>query len=573
MKYQSSKSITKLNLFHLAIIGIFIFAFSIRTYGINSINFTNSEAEVLLSITEIKPTGSYSFLYGQLIKILLFFGIAGYPGFRLINAFLGSLIVLLPALYFHEIGKKPAILASIFFAFDPFAIANSIIFTGNTLTILLIGWLIETIIHKRNYLIQLIIIFLIGLGRGMGYFFCSSILFLLVVFFIDRIRLNRLHSIITEKISTKNFLTIAGVFIFTVTILSLVTKTPVSNLASDIVNFALGMSENYQIGNYPIVYPFAIISYIPMATIASFIFLIKKPKLEFNKLKLVLLWTILVFLIITFYPGHLIIDLVWVSLPLWLITGILIGNSMPAQFLTQEGNLSFFGILIVVSINLVLNIVSLVYRSVWGMDITNTLLAILLIIIFIIVLVLYRAYSASISKAISALLLVVLIFSGLIQLSISARTVGANDKPENEFLWNGYFEDQDMLKEIITKTKTSIFGTSGKLNIFIDGQSNPSILLALERDSLFFQKSDILSTNPDVIVSENRTMSLNSGAYQGQEFISISYPIWTWDPLKSFISTDFWNWFFFRNNQQYKEYNSLWINKTKLEENSIIGVN
>ena len=568
MKNQSK---TEINLFHLFIPGIFILAFVIRLYGLSNINFSNSEAEVLLSITGIKPSSSNSLLYDLILKVMLSFGIKGILGFRLINAFIGSLIVLLPILFFQEIGKKPAILASLFFAFDPFGIVNSIIFSGSTLTIFFIGLLVESIVHKRNYLIQLIIILLVGHGRGLGFFLLISFLFLMVLFFIDRDTLKRFQSIVRENTSTnKNFL-VAGLFIFIVTILSFVTKTPISNLASDIVNFVLAWSKNYQIGNFPIVYPFAIFAYIPFAIIASLIFLIKKPKVEMKKFKLVFLWTALAFLIITFSPGHLIIDLLWVSLPLWLITALLVSNYMPEQFYTLKDNLPFIGILLAISVNIVLNIVALVYQSVWGMDISNTLLATLLICVFIIVLVLYQAYTASTTKAFSALFLVVLFFFGLLQLSISARTVGTNHKPENEILWNGYYEDQDIVKEIIKITKASIFGTSGILNIFIDGQMNNPIVWALNKEKLFFQKSDTLLTNSEVIVSVNKTISLNGEAYQGQEFISNSYPIWTWDPVHSLVSTDFWDWFIFRNNQQYKEYNSIWINKTTLEEHSFIG--
>ena len=150
-------------------------------------------------------------------------------------------------------------------------------------------------------------------------------------------------------------------------------------------------------------------------------------------------------------------------------------------------------------INLGLNLIAYVYRSVWGLDITNTLLAILFIGIFAIVLLLYKAYTSSLIKAFSSMVLVLLVFGGITQLSISARAMGLNKKPENEILWNGYFEGKDIVAEIIDTTKTSLKGTSGKLNVYIDEQVSPVEIWAVNSENIYFQKSDLLSIRPDAI--------------------------------------------------------------------------
>ena len=564
---------TELNLFHSVFIGLFILALIIRIYGASVINISNSEAEILLSITDIKSSDLSSFLYDLILKALLFIGIKGTLGLRLINAVAGSIIVFLPMLFYKETGKKTAILASVFFAFDPFSIANSIVFTGSAITIVFAGLFLESFVHKRDYFFLSILILLLGHGRGLGYFLTISFYVLMILIILDyRGVLNHIKLLIKGITFNNKYLLIAGLLIFITIILSVVAGSPISNTTSDLVIFTLGLGKNFQIGNYPIVYPFALFSYVPLAIIASLIFLIKKPTKEIKTNKLIYLWTLLAFSVIAFYPRHQIIDLVWVSLPLWFITAKLVSNYLPEKSFSLKANLPFFAVLLATGLNSVLNVITLVYRAAWGMGINNVLLASLLILIFIIILLLYRAYTVSISNTISIFFLVIFIYIGLLQLSISARTIGTTHRAENEILWNGYFEDQDIVKKIITTTKTSVYGTSGNLNIMIDGQITPSILWALNNGSSFYQKSFTLDTNPEVIVSTKGTISLVNGSYRGEEFISNSYPIWTWDPVVSFISTDFWNWFFFRNNQQYKEYNSIWINKTVLEEHSLIGV-
>ncbi len=218
-----------------------------------------------------------------------------------------------------------------------------------------------------------------------------------------------------------------------------------------------------------------------------------------------------------------------------------------------------------------LNIITVVYRAIWGLDVTNVLLAALIICIFIIVLLVFKAYATSITKALSALFLVILLFCGVAQFSISARAAGVNQKPENEILWNGYFEGKDIVENIITQTKSDFTGTSDSINIFSDNQLNPSLLWLLRHERIFFRKSDFGSGSPQIIISNDQADEFGSEAYQGQEFISNSYPLWTWDPVRSFISTDYWNWFFFRNNLPYQEYNSIWINKSLLDKKISIG--
>ena len=160
---------------------------------------------------------------------------------------------------------------------------------------------------------------------------------------------------------------------------------------------------------------------------------------------------------------------------------------------------------------------------------------------------------------------------GFLQLAISARSAGSNQKPENEIIWNGYFEGNKIVKEIVQNTKSVITGTKGLLNVFIDGQIDPSVQWIFAKENIYFQRSDILLITPEIAISANDTFEKNGDIYQGQEFVSKSYPLWTWDPIHSFFSADYWNWFFFRNNLQYKEYNSIWINKTILDKKSMTG--
>ena len=209
-------------------------------------------------------------------------------------------------------------------------------------------------------------------------------------------------------------------------------------------------------------------------------------------------------LIVMFYPKHLMIDLIWMSIPLCILAAFVIEKfiSKNIQLLREEW--PFLAILFSMGICLDLNLIAFVYRSIWGLDVTNSLLAILFIGLFAIILCLYKAFSSSVSKAISSLIVVLLVFGGITQLSISARAAALNNKPENEILWNGYFEGEGIVTEILNTTKTSLKGTSGKLNVFIDGEVRPDVIMAAKSENIYFQKSDLLSIRPEVIISSNQ---------------------------------------------------------------------
>jgi hypothetical protein len=273
------------------------------------------------------------------------------------------------------------------------------------------------------------------------------------------------------------------------------------------------------------------------------------------------------------HPTHQLIDLIWVSLPFCVLAAI---NT--EVFLFQNASIfkdewSFLGILFLTAITLGLNVTAFVYRSTWGLDLLNSLLSILFIGIFAFVLLIYKAFTSSVRKAVSSLILVLLLFGGIIQLSISARAIGSNGKPENEIFWNGYFEGGDIVAEIIDSTKNNLKGTTGRLNVFFDGEVKPVQVWSAISENIYFRKGDLNSIFPEVVISGDQTIGFKENNFQGQEFISNSYPLWTWDPVRSFFSTDYWNWFFFRNNLQYKEYNFIWTNKTLINKKINFGAN
>jgi hypothetical protein len=171
----------------------------------------------------------------------------------------------------------------------------------------------------------------------------------------------------------------------------------------------------------------------------------------------------------------------------------------------------------------------------------------------------------SVPKALLSLSLVLLVLLGTYQVSTAMRSAGFNQKPENEILWNGYFQDRDIVNQILETTKTNLFGTNGQLTIYMMDRDNTLISWLTKDEKLLSGQVTYNNNIPDIIFSENEMLRNNKEDYQGQIFIENSYPLWTWDPMSSVVSGDFWNWILFRNSQQYTEYNSVWINRSALQ--------
>ncbi len=568
MKNISREPKIKFSTFHLIELGIFILSLVIRIYGVYSINFTNSEAEIILPLLKIESSGS-SFFYGLLMRVLLFFQLDCMYGMRIVNAVMGAILTTFPVLFHQEIGKRTAVLTSLFFTMDPFGIANSIAFSGNIATIFFLGLLIDTLLHGRRNLILMAILLLLGHGRGLGYFIIFILLFLIYIFILKRSIFSNLLTIIRDRITQKTNDKEAGLLIILVLILSIVFKVRLSNIATDISNFISGWGTNYVSGNYPIVYLYAIISVIPLAVFLSANLLFFYNREKGSNSYFFIIW-LSITLIIMFYPKHLILDLIWISIPLWFSSAIILDKFI-SRITFYMIDWPFILVFSLIGITFNLNLIAYIYRSVWNLDTTNSLLAILIIGIFMIILLLYRAFTSTLSKALISFMIVLIIFGGITQIAFSTRALGMNRKPENEIFWNGYFEGKDIFEGIFSTTKHSLKGTEGKLNVYVDGQASPAEIWAVRSENIKFLKSDLSMNPPDIVITKDPIFYFNEDTFQNQKYVSSSYPLWLWDPIGSFFLTDFWNWFFFRNNLQYKEYHFISVNSTSLNKKINIG--
>ena len=198
-------------------------------------------------------------------------------------------------------------------------ISNSILITGNTFVLLIAGLVLISWIYERYEFSLVLLIVMALMGRGFLYFLLISAL--IVIFTSNtKLVLNGLKLGITNlRTQLDNYMHLLF-FLLIVVFIFLVTSTHLNVFTSDIVNFYRGLFADYEPANSPLLYPVTLLVYLPttIGLIFSIVFLKSDSKRKI--IRDLLLWIIVSLVFVSIYPGHRIIDLVCVSLPLWLLS-------------------------------------------------------------------------------------------------------------------------------------------------------------------------------------------------------------------------------------------------------------
>jgi len=542
---------------------IFLFGFFIRTYGAAKINFTEFEAAYILGMDGngfYTPSLLQNFVNKFIIQLPNYSPLA----FRQLSVLAGSFIILLPYFLRERIGFRPAIICAFFFAIDPFLIANSILISGNTFVLLAAVVLLIAWIDGKHVLVPILFFSMPLLGRGFFYFFIALNIFLIVhssyPIFLSGIRsgLLKFKSLFADRFK----------FGFAVLILFLVFLASSSRLdifIADFSSFINNLRMNYPVENIPLVYPLALIVYIPLGLSFGVLSLILRPALQGKILRSAMIAGGIFLFFIMVFPGHRVIDLVWVSMPLWLAGAFAVDRLIDLIQPIFKKNFIFLIFLFVSISNLILSLLSLTYRIRFGLSLMNNLVGLFTIIVFIVTLVLYWVYTKDLKTALGGTVTVILVFLLIFQLSAASHTAGFTGSPEREVFWDGYYPDKSLVDNLIDTSVSNQKGTMSPTEIWLDREISPEIYWDLSRNEMTRQIADEEPRQDFLAIFKADEEPVdNPSPYIGQKFVAESYPAWMDEPLKSLVENDFWLWFFFRDSPQHQEYNYLWLS---IEEN------
>ena len=559
MSEQKGKFLQKNSEDSLGFLAIFLVGLFIRFFGAVKINFTEFEAAYVLGIEEF-VSFSPSILQNLANKII--FQPPSYIplAYRLLSIFAGSIIILLPYYLRKKIGNHSALVCAFFFAIDPFLIADSILITGNTFVLLAVGLFMVAWIEEKYELVPLLLVCLTMLGRGFAYFFIAFNIFLLITSsypaFLAGLRSG--VSNLESNLGNRNkLLTLGLIFI----IIFLISSTRLEIFVADLSAFFANLNSNYLTGNSPFLYPLALSVYIPLGLVFAVLSLFFGPLSSRRVVRLATAVCGISLFLIMVFPGHRVVDLVWVSAPLWVVSAI--GITHFFDWIKQKLNKSlvFITLLFISMGNLILSIFSLSYRYRFGLGLVNTLAAIFTIVVFIITLVIYWAYIRDIKTALGGFGIAISIFLLLFQISAASHISGFSNSPEREIFWDGYYPDKPLIDDLIETSVGNQLGTMAPVEIWVDKEIRPDIYWELSSNQI---KKQIANEEPQkeylVLFKSDEGMINYSAPYLGQKFVANSYPAWMDTPLRSLMGNDFWSWLLFRDSQQHNAYNYLWIN-------------
>ena len=541
----------------IVFIFLFILALSLRSLAASQLSIIDYEAVTLLNLTRVLNTSENngSFLYQIYFKLIdCIFG-KNIFWLRFLSVLSGSLLILLPMCYQKYIGVKGSIWLAFFLTIDPFLTANSIIIDGNTLAILFAGLLILNVQKKnftRSFFLYILLLFS---GRGAVYFSAIAGLVILLLILSQRDKIKDFFENLqaTEGNKIKKFDLLIVIFI----LISIILIVPydISQIFSGILFFIHNLGMPYTTGNYPFVYPLALMSYIPLAIISMIIYG-SDLVIYFKELFIVLLTLLASSLIIILYPAHSYFDLVWISIPLWILSSFLLGKQ---KFLLDKKKQLFVLLTLIALVSIMLNCLSMMRNLNLGIAITDQLLSIILITSLIFVSIIFLSYISSISYASKIVRSSLLILFLLFQVAIFFRSAGMTGKPWQEILWNGYFKDEEIITHLFNDLRDDHLGTSGRIPVVFTSSSNPALIWYFSDEEIMIDSRFTKLKTPPVIFTNSEEIITQRGNYIGQEFIVESYPIWTWRPFLSFFAVDYWSWVFWRDAEPYEEFHSMLV--------------
>ena len=551
----------KINTSQFLAILIFSIALLLRWSAIQKIFPNNNEAQFLLSLTNNGSQPPMSFLYSILIKPILFFTGNNYVGARMPNMIAGLLLVLLPFLFEKSLGKKTVLFLSLFFAIDPFLIANSTLSISHNFILLFSGLLWSSIFSQKKRLSAIFFILMILSGYGISYFL---VLTAIILFFdIWNRKINKLEI----NVRIKNFLEIFKsnistkiLIILLVLILSFVLGITVSSIINDPLLFFSGWATQHQKGNTPLLYPTVLFAYIPLAIFMTGLYIIFWRNQDSARYLLLLIWMLGAVLVVSFYPNHRFIDLVWVSIPGWVITSIVLSNFDMTNLLRVKNNVLAISSIMVIFFSLILTIIGIINKIGYQSFVFEEIILIIVLLTVTLIILIFYAYLTSIRTAAHILIFSVLFLAMIFQISAAMRTSGINKTPESELLWNGYLKDSDLVKKIVNNERTFLLGTKGNLNTVSLVQNNYSTLWLFKQMDISIN-DETGESNPrwHMVITEFDNLSETDYLYYGQKFIVNSYPGWINQSRFALVTNDFWKWLFFRQSNLYEEINFLWV--------------
>jgi hypothetical protein len=300
----------------------FIIALAFRLIRLGQLPLNNQEADLALQALAIAQGNRTSF--GSHIAYV---GLTGLNFFvfnssnflaRFWPAFIGALIVFVPYFFRNWIGWREATLLSLLLAFSPDMVGLSRVIGSPMMAFVCLLLGLGLFLKRKPILSGLFLA--LSLMSGPGFWMGSLVLG--ISFFISKRLFNVTDTfdIVSIKNKRRFWLTWGSAFLVTLFLVGtgfFMAPAGLSGILAGLVSFIQGFGVTY-VRPY-ILLPLTLFTYTAPALILG-IWGGIRGFVSRNKLDMFLsLWAIVGFIFVLVYPGSLPVDLVWVTLPLWIL--------------------------------------------------------------------------------------------------------------------------------------------------------------------------------------------------------------------------------------------------------------
>jgi 4-amino-4-deoxy-L-arabinose transferase-like glycosyltransferase len=515
----------------IILLGAFVIGLALRMIRLGALPLTHMEAEFALQALGVAQRGEV--LFGGHIAYV---GLTGIHFFlfspnnflaRFWPAFFGALVILIPYLFRKSIGKWPAILAGSILAISPEMVGLSRIVGSPMMAMVFLMLFAGFWLQKKPVLAGLCLG--VGLMSGPGFWIGVLILGLSFIFAEGLFGIRQVFN--GQAFPAEKPFWIRFALSFVVTLLLVGTgffmaPAGLSGIFSGLYTFILGFGTHVQ-APFGII-PFALVAY----SIGAVIFglwggirgILVKSKLDM----FLFLWAGFGLIFIILYPRAGPADLVWVTLPLWILGARVVVFAWRVPETSRLVVTIMAALVVVVFAFMLLALRTLVMPTLTSSEQINYLIALVGGVVLLVAILLLVSYGWTEEIARAGLLLgLALVFSaGMISISVNSTGIG----PEKPYeLW---YSDQPALTMKflnVTIDRILVWNARGQdpVDIVVSGLDVPGLRWALGGyESLDFVPFVPPQSQPGVLITTAGVIPEISRGYQGQGLVWLHEVPW-----------------------------------------------
>jgi hypothetical protein len=246
-----------------------------------------------------------------------------------------------------------------------------------------------------------------------------------------------------------------------------------------------------------------------------------------------IVWSIVLFLMASLFPGRQLADYIWCILPLYLPAALKISR---IKLRSNENRIWILSVTLILAVFALYFLYSLMqYFNNYAVVLEDSkinlylLSALISFVIFVMILVIL-AWSWSLYISLDTVTLLgsgFLLFTFLVA---SMKSSGFDARPD-QMMWfqTSYFKDADLFNNTIQRLDQDRTEKIHPLIVEIDGTASESLLWELRNYEVFIKQSVILGNDlqADVFITDINSMPQGVENLSGQDFIQTEYPAWS----------------------------------------------